>query len=233
MVASNSNIPEQYAEMLNPGMVLGGTVGAVGGNILYNGIKSAVQRTALPYIMSRQFNKNINNTILDKTFPSPQNIQNEAHNVLDDYLTLYETSGVKQRVKNLQEQHGLEDITDPRNPQFYGARQDKVTTTYKTEPVVKEITNMKYNILPIKEFKTPQEQIQVFLTELPQKVGVRYDDSAYPSRIVQTKLKPQYIDQNNKFISKERIFTSPVYKDIVYTFQHKQGGKLNYLNLFK
>ena len=64
MIASNSTIPEQYAEMLNPGMLLGGLAGGVGGNVLYNTVKPAVQKAALPYLMSRQLNKNIKNTTL-------------------------------------------------------------------------------------------------------------------------------------------------------------------------
>lgn len=65
MIASNSTIPEQYAEMLNPGMLLGGLAGGVGGNVLYNNIvKPAVQRATLPYLMARQLNKNIDNTVL-------------------------------------------------------------------------------------------------------------------------------------------------------------------------
>lgn len=68
MIASNSTIPEQYAEMLNPGMLLGGLAGGVGGNVLYNNVvKPTVQRAALPYLMAMQLNKNIDNTVLPIT----------------------------------------------------------------------------------------------------------------------------------------------------------------------
>lgn len=68
MIASNSTIPEQYAEMLNPGMLLGGLAGGVGGNVLYNNIvKPAAQRAALPYLMARQLNKNVRNANLGTT----------------------------------------------------------------------------------------------------------------------------------------------------------------------
>jgi hypothetical protein len=40
--------------MLNPGMLLGGLAGGVGGNVLYNNtIKPGVQRAALPYVVAR------------------------------------------------------------------------------------------------------------------------------------------------------------------------------------
>lgn len=65
MIASNSTIPEEYAGLLNPGMLLGGVAGGVGGNVLYNSlVKPAVQKAALPYLISRQLNKNIDNTVL-------------------------------------------------------------------------------------------------------------------------------------------------------------------------
>ena len=65
MIAYNSTIPEQYAEMLNPGMLLGGLAGGVGGNVLYNNVvKPTAQRAALPYLMAMQLNKNIDNTVL-------------------------------------------------------------------------------------------------------------------------------------------------------------------------
>lgn len=68
MIASNSTIPEQYAEMLNPGMLLGGIAGGVGGNVLYNNtVKPAVQKAALPYLMARQLNQNIDNAVLPTT----------------------------------------------------------------------------------------------------------------------------------------------------------------------
>lgn len=68
MIASNSTIPEQYAEMLNPGMLLGGLAGDVGGNVLYNNVvKPTAQRAALPYLMAMQLNKNVRNANLGTT----------------------------------------------------------------------------------------------------------------------------------------------------------------------
>lgn len=43
MIASNSTIPEQYAEMLNPGMLLGGIAGGLIGKGGYGAIKGAYQ----------------------------------------------------------------------------------------------------------------------------------------------------------------------------------------------
>lgn len=46
MIASNSTITEQYAEMLNPGMLLGGVGGALSGSRLYNAVKPTIYKQA-------------------------------------------------------------------------------------------------------------------------------------------------------------------------------------------
>lgn len=65
MLSSNGIIQDKYAEFFNPGTLLGGFAGGIGGNLLYrNIIKPTAQKAIAPYLLSWRFNQNIKNAKL-------------------------------------------------------------------------------------------------------------------------------------------------------------------------
>lgn len=147
----------------------------------------------------------------------------------------YTTSGIKQTGTPTGNFHWREDITDIDNPILLDVKPDMHYTRTRTEPVIKEITNVddmlqRIGIVPISNTPVQAvEQITINPAHKLVKVGERIDLNLFPNRVVQFEYQPRLVDNKGRLVSSDadRYFGIPTKTETQYTLWHKSGGSIH------